>query len=127
MNSTTNSLRTALKFNAAFSLSTGLILLIIPETMAAHLGVKMSIVLIVIGIGLLLFVAVLLATAFAKTLSLPSVRAIIILDALWVIGSLGLLIFQPFQLLARGYLIIGMVAAIVAGLGYWQYSVWKKL
>jgi len=67
-----------------------------------------------IGIGLFIFAITLFQNAFRKEIKPKQIRLIIIQDWTWVIGSLGLLIWNPFGISVTGNLIIAGVAIMVA-------------
>lgn len=115
------SLQLALLANAFFSASTGIALLIAPNILAAQLGIANPHILQIIGGGLLLFVVSLVYTVKQVPISTQQVKVIIWQDALWVLGSIIILIFQLFSLTSIGYAAVAIIALIVAGLAIWQY------
>jgi hypothetical protein len=118
-------LRDALKGNAAFSLISGIILISYHGKVGQVMNIKEIFVLQLVGIGLLLFVAMLLYNAFRKTLDIKQVKIIIVQDWSWVLGSMVLLIIEPFDISNYGNLIIAMVALAVMLFAIWQGRAFK--
>jgi len=127
MNHSSNTLRWALKGNATFSLFSGISLLLLSNRLAALMGISKPLVLTVIGISLILFALVLIQTALARQIKAMKVYTIILLDGIWVFGSLIILFLRPFSLNPIAYWIIGGIAGIVALLGFWQYQGVRKM
>lgn len=113
-------LRAALASNAVFSGLGGLVLVSLPEAMAALLGPDLPWLMRLIGIGLLIFAADLLHQATRPRLA--SWRALYssVADMLWVIASLGLLILLPQHFRDSGIALVLAVAAAVLTMGCWQ-------
>lgn len=106
-------LKMTLKANALFSLISGLTLLIFSETIAFLMNLNSNLPLTIIGVGLLLFVMLILFVTYQKSINLKLVKSIIIQDILWVIGSIILLIAHPFGISLEGNIAILIVAIIV--------------
>ena len=106
-----NILQTSLKSNAAFSLLSGFLLIVIHGKIAQLFGVSNATVFWVIGIGLVLFAA----TVYWESIKLRPLQvfSIIVQDLIWVIASIILLIFNPFQISFWGNVLIAVVALIV--------------
>ncbi len=85
------------------------------------MGITQPMVLIVVGIGLLFFTATIIYHATRKTISATQVKLIIVQDGLWVIGSAIILAFKLFSLTVTGYILIAVVALVVADFGFLQY------
>ena len=122
MNHSSNTIHRALKSNAAFSLFSGIILLLLNHRLAELMGILEPLVLSAIGIGLALFALALIQTVLGRQIKPMKVYTIIFLDAFWVFGSLTILFSPPFVLNAIAYWIIGGIAGVVALLGFWQYQ-----
>lgn len=125
MKNAENNLRNTLKANAGFSSAWGIALIIWHPELSNWMGVEMPMVLLIIGIGLLLFAAVLFYLAFGKTIKPGAIKSIVYQDWGWVLGSAILLIGQFFELSLPGQLLIGAVAAVVASFAILQ-SKWLK-
>ncbi|MGB0346278.1 MAG: hypothetical protein ACPGGA_02260 [Balneolaceae bacterium] len=106
-------LRYAIKGNAIFSISSALTLLLSSRPIAKIMNLSAPNSLVFIGIGLFIFAITLFHNAFRKELKSTQIRFIIIQDWLWVIGSLILLIWNPFGISMIGNYIIAGVALIV--------------
>lgn len=114
-----NMLRTSLLANAVFSTLTAITLLLFSRQVAVLFGLSRTLIFLIIGAGLLVFAA---SVAIEAGRQRPGkVRLIIIQDAIWVLASVVVLIFRPFDISSVGYVLIGVVAALVGlfGLGQW--------
>lgn len=127
MSTSEKSLRNALKGNAVFSFISGMTLIVFNGKVEQVMNISETFVLQVIGIGLLLFVALLLYSAFRKKLDIRQVKFIIIQDWAWVVGSLVLLIFDPFAISTIGNVLIAVMTAVVALLAILQMKPLSKL
>lgn len=113
-----NVLKNALKVNAFFSLFTGLLMVIFHQNIAGIFGVDQSTIFWIIGILLLLFVFLIF---FELNKLRPMViKLIIVLDFIWVLGSLIVLVFNPFGISLSGNVLIFCIALIVLLLGVFQ-------
>ena len=113
MKKTEHHLRYAIKGNAIFSISSAITLLLSSQPIAKIMNLAVPNSLVYIGIGLFIFAITLFQNAFRKELKSTQIRFIIIQDWLWVIGSLILLIWNPFGISMIGNYIIAGVALIV--------------
>ncbi len=113
-----NILQIALLGNGIFSLSTGLFLLFFKNRIAKWFGQEKSIIFLIIGLGLLYF-----AYSIFKQLKNPEPDAvfyIIVQDLIWVLASIVILFFKPFNITVLGNQIIIGVAFIVLFFGVGQ-------
>lgn len=120
-----NRLKKALMINMIFSSISGGVLILLHTQIARLFGVQNTIPFWVIGIALLYFAG----TIWYETKKLRS-KAIIwisIQDFLWVIGSLYLILWNPFQITPIGNRIIGMVAILVLLMGVQQVVILKNV
>ena len=120
-------LRNALRANGVFSGLSGLMLTFGAQPIAAFLGLSEPVILIVIGLGLLLYAAMLFRAA-SDDAQLPRVGLMAIIgDALWVLGSVILLLtgWPPFTV--AGAWAVGIVAAIVADFAIVQFIGWRRI
>lgn len=104
--------------NMIFSSVSGSILILLHKQIANLFGVQNATPFWVIGIALLYFAG----TIWYETKKLRN-KAIIwisIQDFLWVLGSIYLLLWNPFQITTTGNYIIGTVAIIVLSMGILQ-------
>ena len=115
-----NSLQRSLTANTIFSLFSGIILLLLAPYLTSLFGLSDPTAFWIIGGGLILF-----AFSVYRQVKLQKpmgVLAIIVQDLLWVIGSIVLLVLNPFQISPTGNLMIGLVALVVLGLAMAQSS-----
>ena len=106
-----NQLSKALLTNAIFSGVSGIVLFVGRELFAPVFALASSAAFGWIGIALLFFAGTILYEIRQRR---PiAVLWIIIQDFLWVVGSLVLLVGQPFGVSTTGNIIIGVVAAVV--------------
>ena len=75
----------------------------------------------ILGAGLLVFGGFVYFISEKQLLNKKLVQIITSLDALWVLGSLGIVVFQFFNLTSTGYLIITLVMVIIAIFAVNQY------
>lgn len=107
-------LRHTLRANALFSATAGLVMLVAAAPLADWLGVPSAIYLVVIGVGLLVFAYDLFTNARRPKLHRGRVRQAIVMDALWVVGSIALLVSLGGLFTTVGWWAIVVVADIVA-------------
>ncbi len=113
-----NKLRTALKINAVFSGLSGLLLIFLNNEIAGLFETENNHVFWIIGL-VLIFFATTIVVEVIKQRSL-AILWIIIQDYIWVIGSIVLLITNPFYISTIGSILIVIVAFIVLLLGISQ-------
>lgn len=122
-----NSLQKALVTNATFSTTSALIMLIFSTAITNLFGLEERLPFLVIGAGLLFFAGTILFEV--KRQRTRAVYWIIIQDVLWVLGSVVLLLLQPFGISMMGNILIATVALIVlifAILQYWSVQKLQK-
>ena len=107
-------LKFVLKANAAFSITSGLAMLLFHDFISRWMGVSQPHILMFVGAGLLLFAITIIWTARQKKVSEKNVKIIIWQDWLWVAGSILVIALQLFGLNILGYIVIGVVAIAVA-------------
>ncbi|TSE09882.1 type II toxin-antitoxin system RatA family toxin [Aquimarina algiphila] len=113
-----NKLQRHLSANAVFSILNGTLLLVFQENVEQIFNIEPSKFFFILGILLLVF-ALTIIVELKKQRALP-VLWIIIQDALWVIGSVILLVFNPFNISTDGNIIVALVAIVVLVLGLGQ-------
>jgi len=119
-----NKLQTALLVNAIFSSLSGIALIVGNQQVAQLFGTTNTTVFWIIG-GVLIFFAATIGYEIFKQRSW-AVLWIIAQDFLWVIGSIVLLIWNPFEISQIGLAVIGVVALIVLYMGVNQASALSK-
>ena len=117
----------ALKINAAFSAFNGLIMLFFHNQIADFMNIGYPMAILAIGVILLGFAALVYKTAKATTISEKTVQFIIVQDWLWVVGSVLIIAFQAFDINRIGFIIIGVVALIVADFAIFQQRYLKNV
>ena len=115
-----NKLQKALKVNALFSSVSGLLLILLNTFLAELFNTENTTVFWVVGIVLLYF-ATTIWYEIKKQRKL-AVQWIIIQDLLWVVGSLILIVFNPFSISLIGNVIIILIALIVLFMAVNQYN-----
>jgi hypothetical protein len=119
-----NHLKKALTINALFSSISGIILILLNRQIADIFGTKNNTVFWCIGVALIYFA---LTIWYERTKQRKlAVLWIIIQDFLWVLGSIILISFNPFQVTQNGTLIIGVVSVIVLSMGVNQIIAYHK-
>jgi len=113
-------LRTALKANALFSTISGLWIIFQHQQIAERMHLSNATILLIIGIILLPFAFFVYKTASAERISPKKVKFIIVQDWLWVVGSVLIIALQAFGINRAGFIIIGVVALIVADFAIFQ-------
>lgn len=106
-------LKNVLLGNAVFSIISGLILIFFRNPIGELMRVKLPSILLYVGIGLLFFAGSIIWQATRTTFSGKRIKAIIIQDWLWVIGSIIIIALQSFDLSVLGYQMIFGVAILV--------------
>jgi pimeloyl-ACP methyl ester carboxylesterase len=97
--------------NAAFSALSGILLTLRGSRIAAFLGLHPPVTLWPAGLTLLLFAAYVSAVARKSEPKIGATHAIIIADALWVVGSMILVAFGPLSV--GGNAAVAIVALVV--------------
>ncbi len=110
-----NKLQKALKINSLFSSVSGILLVLLNQQIAKLFRTSNNTVFWIVGI-ILIFFALTIWYEIRKQRNL-AVSWIIIQDYIWVLGSLILIIFNPFNISMIGNLIIGIVALVVLFMG----------
>lgn len=97
--------------NAIFSALSGITMLIGADQLSGLVDLKGPEVFQIAGVGLLIFSVYVLFVIKKK--SLAGSVSIVFQDLLWVVGSVLVLIFQPFEINKTGNQLISIVACIV--------------
>lgn len=106
-------LKTTLLVNAAFSLLSGLALILFTSFIAEWLGTGNTFILLIIGIGLIAFEIMVTLVAFGNPINPKLVKSIIIQDWMWVIASAVIVVVKAFELTIAGHITISIVAIVV--------------
>jgi ribosome-associated toxin RatA of RatAB toxin-antitoxin module len=113
-----NKLQKYLTANAIFSTLTGIIAIAFQEHVEKIFTVKPSNFFFILGILLILF-ALTIVVEIKKQRALP-ILWITTQDMMWVISSIVVIIWNPFDIPTEGNIIIGAVAIVVLLLGFGQ-------
>lgn len=119
-----NKLQKALKINALFSSFSGVLLILFNKQIARLFGTDNNTVFWIVGI-ILIYFAITIWYEISKQRKV-AVSLIIAQDFLWVIGSLILIVFNPFEVTSLGNSIIGVIAIIVLFMGINQMKSLSK-
>lgn len=121
-------LRHALFANAAFSGVTGLAGVVAATPLAVWLGLNGSSGLLrALGVGLLLFAAALFRLARTDRPDPRWAAAASVADALWVVGSAGLLLLAPELLSPVGQWALGLTAVAVTAFAIAQAAGLRRM
>jgi hypothetical protein len=107
-------LRRTLRANGLFSGVSGLAFITVSRPITLFLGLDAPFVLIVIGVGLLLYTLALWFNAGRHPINRQFVWAAIIGDTTWVVGSYIILLTDWFPLTSAGWWTVAIVADLVA-------------
>ncbi|PPI83874.1 hypothetical protein KEHDKFFH_12535 [Marinobacter maroccanus] len=119
--------RTALKFNAAFSGISGLFLLFLPDLAGQLIGITAPMAFQVLGLGLLIFSTDLLHQSTRDKIAGWRVLYASAGDFIWVLGSILGVILWGSHLTPQGIFTILAVAAVVLCFGLTQMAGLKKM
>lgn len=117
-----NHLKKYLLANSVFSAISGLIIIGFSLQIAPLFNLSNTLVLKILGIGLLIFsifIAIVLSWKGAKK---GLVYTITTMDALWVLGSIVILVIPSIQFQLTGIIILSVVAIIVGFFGAKQFQ-----
>lgn len=115
-----------LTINSLFSAVSGLGMALFSSALNTFFNLSNSYIFPILGINLLIFAVFVGYVALKRLNDRRFVNLISGLDALWVVGSFGIVIFQLFDLSSNGYIAIGLVAVWIGFLGYKQFVNNKK-
>ncbi|MGL1887622.1 MAG: hypothetical protein OCD76_13990 [Reichenbachiella sp.] len=115
-----NALQKALTANTIFSSISGMIMVLLNRQIAHLFGTDNNTVFWVVGLALIFF-AITIWYEITRQRKL-AVLWIVTQDFIWVLGSIILVIFNPFHITQMGNVIIGIVALIVLYMGINQMT-----
>ena len=121
----TRFLRRTLQANGGFSALSGIVLIVASQPLASLLGIKLPIILAIVGAGLLVYAAGLFRNALRSTVSQIEVWIAIAMDGGWVLGS-AVLIYAGV-LTSTGNWVVALAADMVLLFGVLQYYGLRKL
>jgi len=114
-------LRRAMQADALVSGLSGLLLTMLPGALSGLMGFSRPGVVLAVGLGLIGYALWLLFSARQPIVNLWAGRAAVALNALWVAGSVVLLVSAPGLFNTLGQWLVGIVAAVVADFALVQY------
>lgn len=115
-----------LTINYLFSTASGLAMLLLTTMLNRLFGISNTYVFPLIGVNLLFFAAFVFYVAKWQLNNKALVYTVSLLDGCWVLGSLLILLLDPFGLTVPGNTLIGAVAVWIGFLGYMQYRSFEK-
>ncbi|WP_108803748.1 hypothetical protein [Aquimarina sp. Aq107] len=110
-----NKLQNALRINTLFSSTLGIILIILNQQIAKLFGTDNNTVFWIVGVVLMYFALTIWFEIKKQRKS--AIIWIITQDYAWVLASVLLVTFNPFQITKTGNLIISIIALIVLYMG----------
>lgn len=124
--SVATTLQRALQGNGIFSAISGAISLVAARPLAETMGIPSTLPLVVLGILLLGYAAALITAVRKQENALKIGPAAVVMDILWVMGSVILLLSGWLPLTTAGTWIILIIGDIVLFFAGWQaYGLWK--
>jgi hypothetical protein len=121
-----NPVRRILTLDALSCAAGGIAALAGARPLADFLGLREALPLALAGGGLLGYAALLYWRARQESLPLGLLRAVIIVNTIWVVASALLVIENPLDLTNGGRWLIGIVAALVADLAIIQSVILRR-
>ena len=120
-------IRSILYTNAIFSGVSGLLFLTASQPIARFLGMNMPLAILILGIGLVGYAALLYLNASRPEISRSFVLFAVIADSIWVLLSVILLLTNWVPFTVPGKWAVGIVAAIVDIFVTLQLFEWRKM
>ena len=119
--------RRVLSGNAIFSGMSGLLLAFASNPIASFLGIDTPLVVLILGIGLVGYAALIYTNVSRAEISRSFVLTAIIADSVWVVLSVILLVtgWVPFS--TEGKWAVGIIAVIVDIFATVQFLEWRKM
>jgi len=112
-------LKKALAGNAAFSVLSGVTILLADRWLVDFLGIPETVSLAVLGISLIVYAGLLWLCARRPKIRITDAWIAVIMDAVWVAGSYVLIFVVPFS--ASGRWTIALVAELVLAFAILQW------
>jgi hypothetical protein len=83
--------------------------------------------LLILGIGLLVYGLGLIGIASARPGNRMLMQAVFGGNVVWIVLSVLLLLVDPFRLTSEGRILVIIIAVLVAGFAWWQYTALRRL
>ena len=123
-----NILGTALYGNAMFSALSGILMLVASKQTAELTGITPPLVFIIVGVGLLGWVAYILSVRRSHPdYQATAVWSIIGGDLVWVAASAAVILLNLVPLTVSGKWAIALIADMVLLFAIWQYFGWRRI
>jgi len=122
-----HSLRRALRADGLFSGIGGILSIILAQPLAVLTGLRPPAVLVILGVGLLGYAALLLWTTARPPIDRRLAITAIVLNEVWVLASVAILLSGWPPLTTAGKWLIGLVAIVVADFSLWQFIALRRL
>ena len=122
-----SSIRSILYGNALFSGVSGLLFILASQPIARFLGINMPLAILILGIGLVGYAALLYINASRPEISRSFVLFAVVADSVWVLLSIILLLTNGLPFTVPGKWAVGIVAAIVDVFAMLQFLEWRKM
>jgi hypothetical protein len=120
-------IRSILYANAIFSGVSGLLFVIASQPIARFLGINMPWVILILGIGLVGYAALLYLNASRPEISRSFVLFAVVADSVWVLLSIILLLTNWVPFTVSGKWVVGILAALVDVFAMLQFFEWRKM
>jgi hypothetical protein len=120
-------IRSILYGNAIFSGVSGLLFIFASRPIARFIGIDMPLAILVMGIGLAGYAALIYINAARPEISRSFVLFAVVCDSIWVLLSIILLLTDWVPLSVSGRWAVGIVAAIVDVFATLQFFEWRKM
>lgn len=114
-------LKNIVRFNSLFSAVNGVFAILFHQVLSELMGVKFPVILMIVGGILVVFSIQLWVVSIRERWLKKFIRFIILLDLLWVVGSVVLLMMNGVGLSFLGQVMVGAVAIIVGGFALLQH------
>ena len=118
-------LKKALTGNAVFSVVSGLAILFANRWLVKFLGLPDKVSLAILGVGLIVYAAILWLNARRPTIKITDAWIAVIMDAVWVMGSYVLIFVVPFSV--GGKWVVALVAELVLAFAIVQWLGIRKI
>jgi hypothetical protein len=118
-------LKKALTGNAVFSVVSGLAILFANRWLVKFLGLPDTVSLAILGVGLIVYAAILWLNARRPTIKITDAWIAVIMDAVWVMGSYVLIFVVPFSV--GGKWVVALVAELVLAFAIVQWLGIRKI
>ena len=113
--------------NALFSFISGYLMLVFSDSLISIMNIRYSLAFYWLGGGLILFSLSILPVILFESYKIVGSRLTIIQDLIWVIGSLGMIIWNPFETGTSGLILIFAIATIVLIFAFLQNYYLREL